>query len=81
MTERRARQIKLAALLGNLKASRILKLEIKELTRQIMNDSHTESLQEQALKSNEDALDSIICLYTSRGYICDTASRINIWLT
>ena len=76
VAERRAGQIKLAALLRKLKSSRILKLETNELASQIMNNFYIESLQGQALKSNEDALDAIVCLYIAGLYAIQHQGKI-----
>jgi len=76
VAEKRAGQIKLVALLRKLENSRILKLVVNEKTSQIMNESHIESLHGQALKNNEDALDSIVCLYIAGLYAIQYQGKI-----
>lgn len=68
VSEKKSGQQKLAALIQSLNKSHILKLGFNEKTNQILNPNLIESLQGQALKSNEDALDAILCLYIAGLY-------------
>ena len=68
VAEKRAGQIKLAALLYKLNDSKVLKLLLNEPLSQILNKPSIEALKGQALKSNEDALDAIVCLYIAGLY-------------
>lgn len=65
--ERKSGQKKLAALLRSLSNSRVLKLSIPDNIKMFFDD-HIESLRGQGLKSNEDGLDSVLCLYIAGLY-------------
>ena len=87
VTEKRTGQKQLAALLLNLKHSNILSLILNDQASLIINGPRIDSLKGQALKSNEDALDAIICLYVAglyaikhRGQICGNLSSGYIWV-
>ena len=68
VTEKKAGQKQLAASLGKLQNSNILRLILNDQACQILNESKIDSLKGQSLKSNEDALDAIICLYIAGLY-------------
>lgn len=76
VAEKRAGQIKLAALLRKLGDSRILQLAINDQAEEICNESAITALKGQALKSNEDALDAIVCLYIAGLYAIKYQGRI-----
>lgn len=63
VTEKKDGQIALSALLERLSHSHVLPLIIPEKYKLILDKSYIQSLKGQSLKSNEDALDAIICLY------------------
>ena len=65
ITTKKEGQILLAKLIKELSTNPILKLNIKpQLKTTILNSNYIKQLKGQQLKDNEDALDSIICLYT-----------------
>ena len=68
VADKRAGQIKLAALLHQLNDSKVLKLVITDPVSQVLNESKIQLLKGQALKTNEDALDAIVCLYIAGLY-------------
>ena len=68
VAERRSGQKVLAALLRKLNESNVLRLEILGQNQQILDESHIDGLRGRALKSNEDALDSVLCLYIAGLY-------------
>lgn len=68
VAEKRNGQKRLAALLSNLRNSEILQLVIKDSEKHILSELDIDSLRGKALKSNEDALDALICLYTAGLY-------------
>ena len=51
-----------------LKDSTVLSLDINEDAKEFLDPEYIDSLAGQRLKSNEDALDSIICLYIAGLY-------------
>lgn len=61
-------QKKLATLLRALGKNNTLQLRINEQFSPILNESDIDSLKGQALKSNEDALDALVCLYIAGLY-------------
>ncbi|MEC4088045.1 DUF429 domain-containing protein [Pseudoalteromonas rubra] len=68
VTTRKAGQIALASLIAQLASSKVLALQIPERFSYILTEAHIDSLSGQALKSNEDALDAIFCLYIAGLY-------------
>lgn len=60
-TKRKGQKM-LAALIRSLIDSSILKLDLEGVNQQIVDDNSIDALKGQALKSNEDALDAVICL-------------------
>lgn len=67
-TEKVAGQKQLASMLLQLSNSNLLKLSISEHLKHYFDPKRTESLRGQALKSNEDVLDAILCLYVAGLY-------------
>ncbi|RZM81283.1 DUF429 domain-containing protein [Pseudoalteromonas rubra] len=65
---RKAGQRALASLIAQLASSRVLAFEIPESFSHILSEDYIESLSGQTLKSNEDALDAIFCLYIAGLY-------------
>lgn len=63
VVEKKAGQKKLANLIKGLSDSNILSLRISNIDVQYLNDKYIDSLKGAELKSNEDAIDSILCLY------------------
>jgi len=63
VAEKRAGQKTFSKLLRKLKYSNSLRLTIDGDHSQILDELKIESLRGKALKSNEDALDSVLCLY------------------
>ncbi len=68
VSDKKAGQIELGGLINSLSSSSILKLNNTENIAKYIDEKHIESLRGQALKSNEDALDAIICLYIAGLY-------------
>ena len=65
--EKRSGQKKLAALLASLQESEVLRLEVGEGIN-VIKEAHIETLRGRALKSNEDGLDALVCLYVAALY-------------
>ena len=76
VAEKRMGQKVLAALLSELNESRVLRLEILDQNQQVFDESHIDALRGRALKSNEDALDSVLCLYIAGLYAINFDGRI-----
>lgn len=68
VSEKKAGQIELGNLICSLSSSSVVKLKCTETVCKYTDSIYIESLSGQALKSNEDALDSIICLYIAALY-------------
>ncbi|MDN3617390.1 DUF429 domain-containing protein [Vibrio gallaecicus] len=68
VADKKEGQIKLANFITTLESSSVLSLEIPEELKVYLSEPHIKSLRGRALKSNEDALDSIICLYIAGLY-------------
>jgi len=68
VAEKRSGQRGLASYLRRLEESHTLKLVFAGHTDKILEEAHIESLGGQALKTNEDALDSVVCLYIAALY-------------
>lgn len=68
VAEKRTGQKKLSVLLKNLSKSQILKIVMPEDIVQAVSESFIESLRGKRLKSNEDVLDAIVCLYIAGLY-------------
>lgn len=76
VSEKRAGQNDLAALLRKLCGSRVLRLVLDDIDDQILNASYIDSLRGKTLKSNEDVLDALICLYTAGLYAIDYVGQV-----
>jgi predicted RNase H-like nuclease len=76
VSEKKIGQHKLATLIQSLGRSQILKIVFNNVTNQILDRDFIESLQGKSLKSNEDALDSILCLYISGLYAINHAGNV-----
>jgi predicted RNase H-like nuclease len=63
VASKKAGQIQLAKMIDELQNSKVLSLQIAPKLKYYLSKPYIESLKGQSLKSNEDALDSIICLY------------------
>jgi len=74
--EKRTGQKTLAALLRELNGSNTLRLTIHCADSRILDESYIESLKGQGLKSNEDALDSVLCLYIAGLYAIEYNGRV-----
>ena len=68
VTEKREGQITLAKLIRGLERSPVLKLKLKGEARGYTEEDRFRALSGRALKDNEDALDSIICVYIAALY-------------
>ena len=68
VAERKSGQQTLAELILDLRKSTILKLVVDECVSQVLNYNYINALRGQKLKSNEDALDAIVCLYIAGLY-------------
>ncbi|MEN0678894.1 DUF429 domain-containing protein [Plesiomonas shigelloides] len=75
VVERRNGQTHLANLLVSLEFSPIVKLIIPEHIKHIFSVEYIKSLRGSALKSNEDAIDSVICLYIAALYAVGVTSK------
>lgn len=68
VNERKAGQIQFSQHLKSLSSSPVVSLHIPDSLSHYLSQEHINSLRGQALKSNEDALDAIICLYIGALY-------------
>ena len=87
VSDKKFGQIQLASLIKSLEYSSVLKLKVDENFNDILDEKVIESLRGQSLKSNEDALDSIVCLYIAglfavgaKGKIFGYADSGYIWV-
>ncbi|WP_295891767.1 DUF429 domain-containing protein [uncultured Vibrio sp.] len=76
VADKKAGQLTLANLILALENSSTLSLKTPEQIKVLLSEPYIESLKGKALKSNEDALDSIICLYIAGLYQIQTSSTI-----
>jgi predicted RNase H-like nuclease len=76
VADKRAGQKTLSALLRELNGSSTLRLTISGEESRILDESNIESLRGQALKSNEDALDSVLCLYVAGLYAIEYSGKV-----
>jgi len=76
VADKRAGQKMLASLLNKLSSSNTLSLVINDEVNKILDESYIDSLRGQALKSNEDALDSLICLYIAGLYGIEHTGKV-----
>ena len=74
VADKKAGQIKLASFILALEKSSVLSLKIPEQVKVLLSVPYIESLKGKALKSSEDALDAIICLYIAGLYQIRTSS-------
>ncbi|MCY4016550.1 MAG: DUF429 domain-containing protein [Gammaproteobacteria bacterium] len=74
--EKKSGQAKLAKLIGFLEYSKILPLKLLGNLKVSFSDSEINELQGKELKRNEDALDSVICLYIAGLYHEKIASTL-----
>jgi len=75
VADKRAGQKQLASLLRRLEESPVLPLRFDGYT-QILDEVYIDSIGGQALKSNEDALDAIVCLYIAGLYACKAKGEV-----
>ncbi|MES9888067.1 MAG: DUF429 domain-containing protein [Candidatus Sedimenticola sp. 6PFRAG1] len=68
VAEKKAGQKQLASLIKRLSSSPVLPLHLNPDVYMYLDESHVDSLRGKGLKSNEDALDAIICLYIAGLY-------------
>lgn len=68
VADKKAGQIKLASFILALENSSVLSLQLPEQVKELLSAIYVQGLKGSALKSNEDALDSIICLYIAGLY-------------
>lgn len=76
VAEKRRGQRLLAGMLRNLFDSPVLTLAVDETDCAILDDSAIDLLRGQALKTNEDCLDALVCLYTAGLYALGHNGRI-----
>jgi predicted RNase H-like nuclease len=76
VTEKKAGQKQLASLIANLSNSPILPLRLCSDVREIIDPVHIDALRGKALKSNEDMLDAIVCLYVAGLYAIGAKHRV-----
>ncbi len=74
VADKKVGQIALARYILALESSNVLALKIPSELRYFLSESHIQSLKGKGLKSNEDALDAIICLYIAGLYQKKVAS-------
>lgn len=68
ISSKKSGQIALANYILNLEYSSVLKLKLPEHLKSLLSAHHIHSLKGNALKTNEDALDAIVCLYITGLY-------------
>ncbi|MEZ9668510.1 DUF429 domain-containing protein [Vibrio breoganii] len=68
VADKKSGQVNLANLLLKLETSNILTLQLPKQIKVLLSESYINTLKGSALKSNEDALDSIFCLYIAGLY-------------
>lgn len=68
VAERKAGQIELARLILSLEHSKVLPLTLPKNLQGLLSATYIKSLKGISLKSNEDALDAIVCLYIAGLY-------------
>ena len=73
---KRGGQIALASLLRRLEASSVLVLKVPDALEAHLHAQTISQLKGKALKANEDALDSLICLYVCGLYAIGTSMRV-----
>jgi predicted RNase H-like nuclease len=75
VAEKRSGQRLLANYLMQLENSPVLQLAFADHAREILDAMHIASLRGQALKTNEDVLDSVVCLYIAALYATDVKGK------
>ena len=76
MADRKVGQIELATLILSLERSRLLPLVIPNDFKGLLSEDYIYSLKGRLLKTNEDALDAIVCLYIAGLYSINADSII-----
>ena len=76
LQDRREGQVEFARLIKTLEGRSSLSLNIKEDLDYLVDEAWIASLQGQALKDNEDALDAILCLYIAGLYASGSALQV-----
>ncbi|MEJ1297801.1 MAG: DUF429 domain-containing protein [Candidatus Sedimenticola sp. (ex Thyasira tokunagai)] len=76
VADKKAGQKQLASLIKSLSNSPILPLHIDTDICKCFEESYLDSLCGKALKSNEDALDAVVCLYIAGLYAIDAPGRV-----
>ena len=72
--DKKSGQAELASLIAKLESSSVLALKILDHIKELFSASYINTLKGRALKSNEDALDSIMCLYIAGLYQLNVSS-------
>jgi len=76
VAEKKAGQKQLASLISSLSNSPTLPLRLGSDVRVLIDPAHIDALRGKALKSNEDMLDAIVCLYVAGLYAIGTKHRV-----
>lgn len=76
VTEKKAGQKQLASFISGLSTSSILPLRPGSAVQEFIDPAHIDALRGKALKSNEDMLDAIICLYVAGLYAIGARHRV-----
>ena len=76
LKDRREGQIQFARLIKTLEGRSSLSLNIREGLSYLVDEAFIASLQGQALKDNEDALDALVCLYIAGLYASGCAMHV-----
>jgi predicted RNase H-like nuclease len=76
VAEKKAGQKQLASLISGLYISTVLPLQLGSDVRELIDPAHIDALRGKALKSNEDMLDAIICLYVAGLYAIGARHRV-----
>ncbi len=76
VADKRAGQARLASLIASLRDSPVLGLEIPADFEMFFDVNRIGNLKGRALKTNEDALDSILCLYIAALYATDRPGQV-----
>lgn len=74
--DKKAGQVKLARLIAQLDMSPVLRLIIEDRAAMYCDPKYIDSLKGQALKSNEDSLDAIVCLYIAALHAVDETGHV-----
>lgn len=76
VAQKKQGQKELSRLILSLQDSPVLKLNVEQISQQFFSGDHIDGLRGKALKSNEDALDAIICLYVAGLYSAGQKERL-----